>query len=99
MLLALRYADTDLASARAGMTRYPQTMINVRVEQAPDLNAHPDIAQAVAEVEGILGDRGRVLLRPSGTEPVVRVMIEGEDAEEVARLCEELAAKVAKILA
>jgi phosphoglucosamine mutase len=81
------------------MTRYPQTMINVRVEQTPDLNAHPGIAQAVAAVEETLGDRGRVLLRPSGTEPVVRVMIEGEDAGEVAGLCEKLAAEVAEILA
>ena len=99
VLLALRSADTDLASARAGMNRYPQTMINVRVEQTPDLNSHPEIARAVAGVEEILGERGRVLLRPSGTEPVVRVMIEGEDAGEVAGLCEKLAAEVAEILA
>jgi phosphoglucosamine mutase len=74
-------------------------MINVRVEQTPDLAAHPEIAEAVAEVEKILGDRGRVLLRPSGTEPVVRVMIEGEDADEVGQLCERLADRVGKILA
>ena len=98
VLLALKSAETDLATARSSMTRYPQTMINVRVDTTPDLGAHPAIDEAVAEVESTLGDRGRVLLRPSGTEPVVRVMIEGENADEVARLCEQLAARVAEIL-
>jgi len=98
VLLALRSADTDLMTARSSMTRLPQTMINVRVDTTPDLEAHPQISAAVSEVEQTLGDRGRVLLRPSGTEPVVRVMIEGEGAAEVAQLCEQLAARVAEIL-
>ena len=61
------------------------------------MSAYPDIDAAVAVAEQQLGERGRVLLRPSGTEPVVRVMIEGEDAAEVQRLCEELAASVERL--
>ena len=74
-------------------------MINVRATGKVDLQAYPEVAAAVAAVENTLGDRGRVLLRPSGTEPVVRVMVEGEDGPEVQRLCEELASHVQRCLA
>ena len=73
-------------------------MINVRVAGKPDLTAFPALDEAVGSAEQRLGERGRVLLRPSGTEPVVRVMIEGEDAAEVKQLCEELALVVGEIL-
>ena len=98
VLRAIRDSGETMASLRAGMTKYPQTMINVRAAGKVDLAAYPEIDQAVAAVEQTLGDRGRVLLRPSGTEPVVRVMVEGEDATEVSRLCEGLAADVERIL-
>jgi len=98
VLLALRAADTDLAALKSGMTKCPQTMINVPVAGKPDLSAFPELDVAVAAVERQMGDRGRVLLRPSGTEPLVRVMIEGEDAAEVAALCGGLAEQVADIL-
>ena len=89
VLRAIRDAGESLSTLRSGMTKYPQTMINVRASGNIDLSAYPDIDAAVAVAEQQLGERGRVLLRPSGTEPVVRVMIEGEDAAEVQRLCEE----------
>ena len=57
------------------------------------------MSAAISRVEQQLSDRGRVLLRPSGTEPVVRVMVEGQDAEEVQRLCSGLAQEVERILA
>lgn len=98
VLRAVRDAGKSLSELRAGMSKYPQTMINVRSSGRVDLSAHPEIDAAVAEAEEQLGERGRVLLRPSGTEPVVRVMIEGEDAAEVQRLCERLAAQVERIL-
>ena len=98
VLRAIRDAGESLSTLRSGMIKYPQTMINVRASGKVDLSAYPDIDAAVAVAEQQLGERGRVLLRPSGTEPVVRVMIEGEDATEVERLCEELAASVERIL-
>jgi len=66
----------------------------VRVKDKKDLQSVPAIRDAVASVEATLGRKGRVLLRPSGTEPVVRVMVEGEDAGLVQRLAEELAQQV-----
>ena len=98
VLRAIRDSGETLATLRGGMSKYPQTMINVRAAGKVQLDAYPEIGQAVAAVEQQLGDRGRVLLRPSGTEPVVRVMIEGEDAAEVQQLCEALAADVERIL-
>ena len=99
VLAAMRGAEADLASLRKGMTRYPQTMINVRVSGKVVLEEHPELEPAVQAVEQQMGERGRVLLRPSGTEPVVRVMIEGQDAAEVESLCRELSATVETILA
>ncbi|MFT6288797.1 MAG: phosphoglucosamine mutase [Alcanivorax sp.] len=97
VLLAMRQASTDLATLRHGMKKYPQTMINVKVVGKPDLAAFPALDEAVGAAEQRLGERGRVLLRPSGTEPVVRVMIEGQDAAEVKQLCEELASVVGEL--
>ena len=74
------------------MSKYPQRMINVSCDkQRVD---EPSVIDAVSRIEGRLGDAGRVLLRPSGTEPVVRVMVEGEDEALVNQLCEDLAAVV-----
>ncbi|RLQ20614.1 phosphoglucosamine mutase [Seongchinamella sediminis] len=98
VLRAVRDSGKSLSELRAGMTKYPQTMINVKSCGRVDLSAYPEIDAAVAEVERQLGERGRVLLRPSGTEPVVRVMIEGEDAAQVQQLCQQLAADVERIL-
>jgi phosphoglucosamine mutase len=98
VLLALRASNTDLATLKSGMSKYPQTMINVPVAGKPDLAQFPELAAAVADVELQMGDRGRVLLRPSGTEPLVRVMIEGEDPVEVKDLCTGLATRVGAIL-
>lgn len=98
VLQALKAAGADLATVRSGMTKYPQKMINVRVNGKVNLADYPDVAAAVARVESELAERGRVLLRPSGTEPLVRVMIEGEDLAEVERLCTALAAEVEQIL-
>lgn len=69
----------------------PQTTINVHTPAGATIDARPEIASAVSEAESRLGEDGRVLLRPSGTEPVVRVTVEGRDAGQVDTLCQSLA--------
>ena len=80
------------------MSKYPQTMINVRVADRDRLERSPSIKAAQTEVEHLLGNRGRVLLRASGTEPLVRVMVEGEDGSLVATLAAQLAESVRRAL-
>jgi len=95
VLLALREADTDLESLRGGVNKFPQRTINVETAgKKAELDTHREVAAAVAEIEAELGDRGRVLVRPSGTEPLVRVTVEGEDPARVDSLCEALADRV-----
>jgi len=98
VLVALQAADSDLGSLRGGMRKFPQHMINVRVAGKVNLDDKPELTKAVADIEAELGERGRVLLRPSGTEPVVRVMLEGEDAAQVETLCARLAEQVESLL-
>lgn len=90
VLAAMLHSEKNLHDLKAGMTKYPQVLINVSVSGAVDLKLTP-IQEAVRAVESQLGDHGRVLLRPSGTEPVVRVMVEGPDAGQVERHARELA--------
>lgn len=99
VLMALQAAKGDLAALRAGITMYPQTMINVVVGGRVNLADYPALGPAVAAMEQRLGAEGRVLLRPSGTEPKVRVMIEGRCPDQVPQLCAELASQVERILA
>ncbi|WP_426414727.1 phosphoglucosamine mutase [Aestuariirhabdus sp. LZHN29] len=82
----------------SAMTMFPQTMINVRLPVKTDVVSNPVVVNAVESVEQELSDSGRVLLRPSGTEPVVRVMVEGESAEQVERLAKQLAAVVESVV-
>lgn len=84
----------SLSDLRHGMTKMPQKMINVRLPDKRDVMGNASVQGAVREVESQLSGRGRVLLRPSGTEPLIRVMVEGSDAEEVATLCRQLAKSV-----
>ncbi len=94
VLLSVRRAGKTLAEVRKGMSKLPQTMINVRVAKRFDPLSRDDIVSAVRKAESHLGQTGRVLLRASGTEPLIRVMTEGQDASEINRIAEELAAVV-----
>ena len=94
-LTAVALTDKPLMELRSAMQKFPQTMINVRLGQNPNVSASQSVRDAVSDVEAKLQGKGRVLLRPSGTEPVLRVMVEGEDADLVAQLAHELAGVVA----
>ena len=94
VLSALRSSDQSLAQAKTGMRKFPQVMINVKLPTQMDVLALPPVIDAVSNAETELAESGRVLLRPSGTEPVVRVMVEGEDISLVQKVCKQLAAVV-----
>ena len=94
VLCALREADETLSQAKSGMRKYPQIMINVKLPKKVDVLALPAVQQAIIAAEATLAETGRILLRPSGTEPVVRVMVEGEDVSLVKTVCKTLAKEV-----
>ena len=96
VLAAMVQSGKSLRELKAGMKKYPQHMINVPVARQINMDALPDIQDAVKSAELRLAGRGRVLLRPSGTEPVVRVMVEGEDEKQVIEEADLLAVVVAR---
>ena len=91
MILALCESGKSLSELKAGMQKFPQTMINVRLPVKVAIDDNKAINSAVAAAEEALGNRGRVLLRPSGTEPLIRVMVEGEDQDLVRQQVEAIA--------
>ncbi|KZX71121.1 phosphoglucosamine mutase [Alcanivorax sp. HI0033] len=99
VLAALSRRDQSLAEAVGDVALLPQTMINVRGPNRDGFMDKPEVKTAMAEAEKALAGNGRILLRPSGTEPLVRVMIEGKDPDQVAALCRELADVVEKAIA
>ena len=94
VLRAITDQGKTLADLKTAMTKFPQVMINVPANSAKVMENNA-VQSAVRDVDAVLGDKGRVLLRPSGTEPLIRVMVEGEDAPQVKRLAVQLAAVVA----
>lgn len=94
VLQALSDTGVSLHEWQQRMQKMPQVMINVKRQRQADIASLPEIQAAVVAAEQRLAGRGRVLLRPSGTEPVVRVMVEGEDSALVKQQAEELAAVV-----
>ncbi|MCH1555701.1 MAG: phosphoglucosamine mutase [Pseudomonadales bacterium] len=96
VLVAIVGSGKTLRHLVSVMDKYPQTMINVKDVSPGAMQAEP-VLEAVAEVEQALGAEGRVLLRPSGTEPVLRVMVEGKHSEQVKRFAEELAQVVGSV--
>ncbi|AOZ00262.1 phosphoglucosamine mutase [Cupriavidus sp. USMAHM13] len=91
VLAALRRSGRPLAELLGGVALFPQTLINVRVEKGFDWQSHAGLQAARARVEPELEGRGRVLIRASGTEPVVRVMVEAEQADAAERAAQTLA--------
>ena len=96
VLAAMRRKDKSLSELVAGMRHLPQVLLNVEVDGRIDIDSNAAIDEAVRAVETRLDGRGRVVLSASGTEPVIRVMVEGDDGDLVAQLAEELADSVRK---
>jgi phosphoglucosamine mutase len=94
VLGALVGAGQTLGDYTRELVLFPQVLVNVKLNGAADVQSAPAVRAAVAAAEGELAGRGRVLLRPSGTEPVLRVMVEGEDRPGVQRLADSIAAAV-----
>jgi phosphoglucosamine mutase len=94
VLTSIRESGKTLAELTADLALYPQVLVNVKVARGFDWKSHPSIAKAQAEVETDLAGRGRVLLRPSGTEPVLRVMVEGEPRAAIESGAQAIAAAV-----
>jgi phosphoglucosamine mutase len=99
VLRVMARTGRELADLASGLKTFPQTLVNVRVREKKPVADVPAIAQAIARVEAALGSRGRVLVRYSGTEPLLRIMIEGEDQASVQAWAEEIAEGVRATLA
>ena len=91
VLCALVKSGKKASELNELMTSYPQLLINVRVKSKEGWEENSKIMAAIAAGEKQLGDRGRVLIRPSGTEPLIRVMAEGPDQAELDQVCNDIA--------
>ena len=98
VLAAVIGQGQSLQELASGMKKYPMLLINVRVAEKPDLDNHIEIQAALREAEAELANTGRVLLRPSGTEPLIRVMVEGQEQKQVESVAQKLADVVKKAL-
>ena len=94
VLSVVRNSGEPLAKLRSDMNLYPQVLKNVPLTKKVDFSENAAINAAVKQAEDTLGDSGRILLRPSGTEPLVRVMVEGQVANDVERICDQVAKTV-----
>ena len=99
VLLSLRRRDESLAQSRQALRKCPQILVNVRFAGGVNPVEHPAVKEACARVTEAMKGRGRVLLRKSGTEPLVRVMVEGDDENMVRGYAEELAKLVSEVCA
>jgi len=94
VVAAMRLRGVSLSELLAGMNKLPQKLINVKISRTHDPLNHSLIKQVVMDVEAGLSNKGRVLLRMSGTEPLLRVMVEGEDQDLVSKMAEQIASVV-----
>jgi len=98
VLVAMAETGQALSQLKKVMQKLPQKMINIKLAKKVDFSKSDEIREAVEHSEALLADKGRVLLRASGTEPLVRVMVEGENLDQVEAICEELAKNVETVL-
>jgi phosphoglucosamine mutase len=98
VLEIIAVSGRSLHELKQGMNKYPQLLMNVHLQTGVNLDDYPELAGAAHAAEQSLAGNGRVLIRPSGTEPLVRVMVEGEDAVQVEAITRELVQRVRQIL-
>jgi len=94
--LVAKYGSLD--ALLDGLKDYPQTIVNVKVKSKPPLERVPEVANALREAESALGENGRIVLRYSGTEPLARVMVEAEHAQDVERFSESIASAIRRTI-
>ena len=99
VLRNMRDTGKELAELASALTTYPQVLVNVRVKERTDLKTVPAIADAMAKVEAQLAGNGRLLVRYSGTEPLLRIMLEGQDDQQIRGWADEIAGVVKAHLA
>jgi phosphoglucosamine mutase len=99
VLRTVALAGRSLADLAGDLTAYPQVLLNVRVRERVDLTTVPAVAAMIDRVEGNLAGHGRLLVRYSGTEPLLRVMLEGRDEQEIRGWAQEIVEAVKANLA
>jgi phosphoglucosamine mutase len=99
VLAVMLKEERPLSELRKVMVRYPQKLVNVRVKQRRPLNDFPELILLQESLEQRLGSEGRLVIRPSGTEPVIRIMVEGPDQVTIDSIAEEMASQICKYLA
>lgn len=95
VLAAMVESGMSLSALKSGMEKYPQELINVRVGASKFPLEVDEVKLAIAEAEQALGDEGRILIRKSGTEPLIRVMTEGKEGDKIRAIAKQVAEKVA----
>ena len=98
VLRTMAESGRELGDLAGDLTTYPQVLLNVRVREKAELEKIPEIAAAMKRVEDRLGTNGRLLVRYSGTEPLLRVMLEGQDSREIEQWAHEIADAVNKAI-
>ncbi|NOT13618.1 MAG: phosphoglucosamine mutase [Methylococcaceae bacterium] len=98
VMAEMQSSGKNLYELKSGMQKYPQVLVNVKTHKKINFDADENIQKAIAGVEKKLGDTGRVLLRASGTEPLIRVMVEGQNEDAVNNFAQQLADDVKKVI-
>lgn len=98
VLSILQKSGKRLSELAAVMTALPQVLLNVRVRERRKIEDMPEVAELIADIEERLGDNGRVLIRYSGTEPLLRIMLEGQDQDEINSMASDIARSVTRLI-
>jgi phosphoglucosamine mutase len=98
LIESMKFESKSLSELKKVMKVFPQALINVEVKSKPEISSIPAVQEAIRSVEKDLGEKGRVLVRYSGTQPICRVMVEGPTEEETQRYCEQISDVIQKEL-